>query len=335
MSNFITKTLTTKPWLKSFWVSPLALSISAISYADTHTETAALDSSPVVDLGELTITATRANTKLNESAQKVLIIDRQTIDNQLLAGDDMSQALFKLIPGYAPPTGNMGSVSESFRGREVLFMIDGVPQSNPLRDGSRENRTIDLSMVERIEVIYGASSEHGLGATGGIINFITKKNRGDGLKQSLSIGVNTAKNFEGEGLGGDVRYQASFGGEKLDGLVALKYGKEGMYYGADDRLVGTYGNQGDVMNASHYDVLAKVGYAFDDNKRLSASVNHYFLEGSQEYVNDSSQRNRAIKRTDTSVKRTGAPDGLDPYNKVLTANVVYQDDDFLSGRLTA
>jgi iron complex outermembrane receptor protein len=34
---------------------------------------------------------------------------------------------------------------------------------------------IDLNTVERIEVVAGASSLYGAGATGGTVNFITKK----------------------------------------------------------------------------------------------------------------------------------------------------------------
>jgi hypothetical protein len=34
-------------------------------------------------------------------------------------------------------------------------MIDGIPQSNPLRPTGREMHTIDSSMIERIEVIKG------------------------------------------------------------------------------------------------------------------------------------------------------------------------------------
>ncbi|MDO4251489.1 MAG: TonB-dependent receptor plug domain-containing protein, partial [Moraxella sp.] len=135
----------------------------------------------------LTVTVTRANVRLKDSAQKVQVIDRETILSQLAVSGDTSEALAKLIPNYSPATQKLGTVRESFRGRDVLFMIDGVPQSNPLRNGSRESRTIDLEMVDRIEVVYGASAEQGLGATGGIVNFISKSNRDDGIKHEVGI----------------------------------------------------------------------------------------------------------------------------------------------------
>jgi iron complex outermembrane receptor protein len=65
------------------------------------------------------------------------------------------------------------------RGRQVLVLIDGIPQSTPLRNGARDLRVIDPSAIERVEVIKGASAIYGNGADGGIINYITKRNKTD------------------------------------------------------------------------------------------------------------------------------------------------------------
>jgi len=64
----------------------------------------------------------------------------------------------------------------------------------PLRDGSRDAHTIDPAMIERIEVIHGANALQGLGASGGIINIITKRApREDGdTWHDLSLGASTA-----------------------------------------------------------------------------------------------------------------------------------------------
>ncbi len=44
-------------------------------------------------------------------------------------------------------------------------MVDGIPQSTPLRNGGRDMRTIDPSAIERIEVIKGATAIYGNGQT--------------------------------------------------------------------------------------------------------------------------------------------------------------------------
>src|SRR3546814_20498777 len=87
----------------------------------------------------------------------------------------------------------MSSFGESLRGRQPLYMVDGVPQSTPLRDGSRDAHTIDPAMIERIEVIHGANALQGLGASGGIINIITRRApRQDGSFHEATIGASTA-----------------------------------------------------------------------------------------------------------------------------------------------
>src|SRR3546814_4349645 len=87
----------------------------------------------------------------------------------------------------------MSSFGESLRGRQPLYMVDGVPQSTPLRDGSRDAHTVDPAMIERIEVIHCANALQGLGASGGIINIITKRApREDGSFHELALGASTA-----------------------------------------------------------------------------------------------------------------------------------------------
>jgi iron complex outermembrane recepter protein len=61
----------------------------------------------------------------------------------------------------------------------VLVLIDGIPQSTPLRAVGRDIRTIDPSVVKRVEVIKGATAIYGNGADGGLINYITKTPKTD------------------------------------------------------------------------------------------------------------------------------------------------------------
>lgn len=86
---------------------------------------------------------------------------------------------YKHFTIYRPESGNEFranlNTGQTLRGRQVLVLIDGIPQSTPLRNGARDLRVIDPSVIERIEVIKGASSIYGNGADGGIINYITRK----------------------------------------------------------------------------------------------------------------------------------------------------------------
>ena len=109
------------------------------------------------------------------------------IEQQLEITSDHGAVLSNLIPSYSPSRQKMTSAGETFRGRSALILIDGVPQSTPLRDSQRDGYVIDLSMVERIEVIHGASAEHGLGATGGIINYVTRRPASGTLRQHAGV----------------------------------------------------------------------------------------------------------------------------------------------------
>lgn len=77
------------------------------------------------------------------------------------------------------------------RGRPPLILIDGIAQNSANGFGFDLN-TIDLSAVERIEVVRGPSAAYGTGATGGIINIITRQPSEEQLENQISLGTNTA-----------------------------------------------------------------------------------------------------------------------------------------------
>ena len=78
------------------------------------------------------------------------------------------------------------------RGRTPLYLIDGIPQSTPLREASVGSYFVDQSMIERVEVINGPSASEGLGGQGGIINYITKSVKHEGTEVNLDAKVSSA-----------------------------------------------------------------------------------------------------------------------------------------------
>ncbi|WP_241237757.1 TonB-dependent receptor plug domain-containing protein, partial [Xanthomonas euvesicatoria] len=115
----------------------------------------------------MVVTASRTNATKDDSPQTVRIITKEEIDQQLQISSDSSQVLSNLLPSYSPSRQKMSGSGETLRGRTPLILIDGIPQSNPLRPTGREAHTIDFSMVEQIEVIQGANATNGVGASGG------------------------------------------------------------------------------------------------------------------------------------------------------------------------
>ncbi|MDT8896022.1 TonB-dependent receptor [Halomonas sp. I1] len=302
-----------------------ALPVTAFAQtAETPSSSSADALSPVV------VTATRNRTSEGETPQKVTIITREQIEQQLAITQDPGQVLSNLIPSYSPSRQKLSNAGETFRGRSPLFLVDGVPQSNPLRDGGRDSYTIDLSMVERIEVIHGASAEHGLGATGGIINYVTKRPDGAGIRQHAGISLTSDDDFESEGFGHKLDYRLSGQTGDWDYVVAASRQERGVFYDGNDELVGI-AYPGELQNSESYDLLAKVGYWIDANQNIEASINRFELEGEGDYVPVAGDRDAGVATT----ARKGDPDGDPGFNEVTTARVSYSHDDWFGNSLDA
>lgn len=107
--------------------------------------------------------------------QKVIVIDRQRIENQ---GAQNLRDLLSNDLNIRISQDNMLGSSVSMQGvggNNIKIMIDGVPVVGRL-DGNIDLSQINLNNIERVEMIQGpASAAYGTNALGGIINLITKK----------------------------------------------------------------------------------------------------------------------------------------------------------------
>ncbi len=281
------------------------------------------------ELDTVTVTATRAGGVAGETPQKITVITREEIERQLAITSDQAQVLGNLLPAYSPSRQKLSSAGETFRGRSPLIMIDGVPQSTPLRDSARDGYTIDLSMVERIEVIHGASAEHGLGATGGIINYVTRRSRTGTVRQHAGISFNGAADDVADGLGYKLDYRVDGSQGNWDFVAGATYQTRGLFYDADGEPIGVDNTQGDIMDSRSYDLLFKLGYWLDDNQRLAFSINRFRLEGNNDYVSVRGDADAGIPTT----SRKGSPEGDAPLNDVTSTSLAYTHADLAGNEL--
>lgn len=308
--------------------APMVLAgLSVLPVAGQSQEFSAVDSQ-TANLPELVVTATRNRAKVNQTPQKTTLISREQIEQQLAITNDPGQVLSNLIPSYSPSRQKLSNAGETFRGRSPLFLIDGVPQSNPLRDSARDSYTIDLSMVERIEVIHGASAEHGLGATGGIINFVTRKPDSGKVNQSVSANVTSDDDVQSDGQGYKLNYRISGQSGNWDYLAGITYQERGVFYDGDDKQVGV-AYPGEVQNSQSHDLLAKIGYWLDNNQNIELFVNRFELESNGDYEPVPGDRANDVPTT----ARPGDPDGEPGFNEVTTARLSYTHDDWLGNRI--
>ena len=124
--------------------------------------------------GAVIVTGSRTPKAIDKIPGAITVVTPAEVQRSLLLTEDPTQVLAKTVPGYSEASQTLNTLGETMRGRTALYLFDGIPQSTPLRDGSRNSAFTDMSVVERIEVIGGASASEGIGAAGGVINYISQ-----------------------------------------------------------------------------------------------------------------------------------------------------------------
>ncbi|KQT24560.1 TonB-dependent receptor [Chryseobacterium sp. Leaf405] len=248
----------------------LILSVATLAAITTFAQQQ--DSLQVKDVDEVVLTASRKRENIKEIPSSVTIIGQKQIQSQLTVNSDITSILQYTVPSLGTSSGQTSNTGQTLRGRQVLVLIDGIPQSTPLRNGARDLRVIDPSVIERIEVIKGASSIYGNGADGGIINYITRKNNSDKKITGISqVGIS------GQPYGGTLGFRASqlLSGQiskSFDYVALLAYERTGYMKDADGvNLSPTYS----TAKMDNYNGMLKLGYNINDNQRIEASYIGY------------------------------------------------------------
>lgn len=283
-------------------------------------------------LETVVVSASRSNIAADKAPQTVVVIRKEDIERQLAISSNSSDVLSNILPSYTPSRGKMNGSGETLRGRTPLILVDGVPQSNPVRPTGREAHTIDYSMVERIEVIQGPNAVNGLGATGGTINIITRRPDKGTASQHASVQATLPTSDIGsDTVGFNTTYRNSGRGDKLDYLFALAYEDQGQHLDGKGRAIGVDVTQGDLQDSRSYDLLAKIGYAVDDAQRLQLTINRYKIKSKANYVGVAGNRQQGIPST--SVK--GTPPGTPAWNDVWTSSFSYNHSNLAGMELSA
>ncbi|HSA04104.1 MAG TPA: TonB-dependent receptor [Tenuifilaceae bacterium] len=132
------------------------------------------DSIRKVDIEEVTVTTSRANTKLKDIPQKVEVISSAKIKS--IPSDNVAEVLKRTTnidiiqyPGLSAKVGMRGFSPSAHSRSYTLILINGVPS------GSYNLASINADNIDRIEIVKGPySALYGSDAMGGVINVITK-----------------------------------------------------------------------------------------------------------------------------------------------------------------
>lgn len=160
-----------------------------ISFSSTQFDAGAIRLHPnSKELGTVEITEQRSD-YTNSIDKKVYDVNQNIVNTGGTATDVLQN-----IPSVTVDID--GKVS--LRGSEnVTILIDGKPSGMTGEDRNAVLQQIPASMIERIEVITNPSAKYDAQGMSGIINIITKKEKGKGYNGTINGGVGTGNKYNG------------------------------------------------------------------------------------------------------------------------------------------
>lgn len=224
-------------------------------------------------LDEIVVSAGRTSEKISEIPASITIVGTRELEKLGTTTTNINDILEFSVPGLASSTGTYSNWGQTLRGRQLLVMVDGIPQSTPLRNAKVGLKSLNPNDIARVEVIKGATAIYGNGGDGGIINYITKKpNKYKKLSGTTNLWqtANLTKTKDALGWGA---YQSLSGNiNNFSYYASGSFEQTGNKYDANaDVLLPTYG----LDNTKIFSSLLKLGYQFNHNQKLSLMANHY------------------------------------------------------------
>ena len=251
----------------------LSLAMLAITNIPCNAQSEEIKDS-TLHLEEVTISTTRIPEIKQNAAATVTIIDQKQIAEMSKSAPDITHLLGMLTPGMALSSNTTSSRAQSLRGRSALILIDGIPQSTPLRSTDRDIRTIDIAAIDHIEVVKGSTALYGNGAIGGLINIITKKNTTNrAVAGETTLSGSTYNLFRhGKGQGYRINQQVYGRVGQFDYLVNGAFGRTGSAIDGDGKFISPRYGLGDTYTTN---VLVNLGYSLSPKNRIELMYNFY------------------------------------------------------------
>ena len=259
-------------------------------------------------LSEVIISAGRNLETIDEVPSSVTILGRKTIEQNLNITTNLGDILENRVSGLAPSTGLSSNFGQTLRGRSLLVMIDGVPQSTPLRNGAMDLRALDPAVIERVEVVKGATAIYGNGAAGGLINYFTRSPKTARLLNSqTSVGITGSLVKKSNSMGG--RFSQMFYGAKgkFNYVLSGVYEQTGEQKDADgDVQPPVYG----LGETDSYNAFAKLGYNFNPDHKVQLSYNFFSSRQTTNYLTVNGDYRNGIKTSAVPGESKGVPQGV-------------------------
>ena len=233
-------------------------------------------------LGEVVITSNRRTETLDEVPSSVSILTSKQIENLTQTSVTVADVINE-IPGMALSSNQTSNTGQTLRGRKMLVLIDGIPQSTPLRNGSRDINTIDPNVIERIEVIKGATAIYGNGADGGIINYITKKPKAHKtLESTTQLSTDGSLVDTDHTIGSKISQTFAGQVDNLGYVASGTFRQTGVFRDAQGEIISpNYG----LGETDQYNLFGKVNYQLNYDHSIEVMYNYFSSNQDTEYIN--------------------------------------------------
>lgn len=276
-----------KPLTAAMWCALSAMAGNAQAQQtdppQASTEDVAGKQEEAKQLDTVIVTGTRSPKAVDKIPGAVNVVSEEEVKQTLVLTEDATAVLARTVPGYAESSQALSNTGENLRGRIALRLFDGVPQGSPLREGTRNATFTDMGIVGRIEVINGPSASEGIGAAGGIINYISAVPTKEGNEFTVTSRYSTQFKDDSEGwkLGGIFTRRVG----DFDMIVAASHIDRGISYDGNGRRVGmnTSGSVSD-SEADNFFFKAGINFGADGNQRLEGSASKFKIEGKANYI---------------------------------------------------
>jgi iron complex outermembrane receptor protein len=278
-----------------------------VSANDTTDIAIELSDAPT-QLSEVIVSAGRTRETIDEVPSSVSLVGLRALQQNINITTNLGDILENRVSGLAPSTGLSSNFGQTLRGRSLLIMVDGVPQSTPLRNGAMDLRALDPAVIERIEVVKGATAIYGNGAAGGLINYFTRNPRTSKLLNSqTSLSTTGSLVKRSNSMGGRVSQMLYGDKGRFSYVVSGVYEQTGEQKDANgDVLPPVYG----LGETDSYNGFAKLGYDFNANHKVQATYNFFSSRQSTNYLTVNGDYKTGQKTTAKLGESKGVPQGV-------------------------
>lgn len=309
------------------WLSLPLLSVAVTQqlYAQPN------ESLPTVELEPVVIAIDKSGmalaNRITQMPHTTKVIYEEQIQEQATGSRQLADVMAQLIPSLGVSSGTTSNFGQTMHGRQVQFLLNGVPLTGS-RDISRQLNSINPSQVARIEVLSGATSIYGSGATGGLINIVTKSDLEEEQFETR-IGVHGSK-LSSEGIGYQVGQSVAGVSENGNVLARLDvdYRTTGGAFDANGKRIAPEPAQTDKQDSKSLSVNTNVDWQLDDKQNINLALTHYNDKQDTDYAPDYGNRLAVLFGEKPSLNAIkGLSLSEQPKTTKSTFNINYHHDD--------